>query len=697
MPTPALKKRLQTGDKLGPQHRSVALLSADPVDGKRSVAGLDDAARTLTLTFSSEAPVPRWFGDEVLSHAPGAADLSRLNDGAPLLFNHNADDILGVVESASIGADRRGHAVVRFANTQRGNEMMGLVADGIVRNVSFMYTACDYTATGVDPDSYSDDDATYTANNWLAYEISLVSIPADNSVGIGRAAMAPEQTVTVQAPARSAAPPAASAAPQLPGENMPFKRNHPLHKPQEDGGSSGGVAAPAASAAAPAGDPVAAERQRVADIVALCRKHNLSMDKTHDMIARGIDISAARGEVLEGMLARGVNPVASLGHSPVDMTDKEKRSYSIIRAVSALVSGDWSNAGFEREVSAEIGKNTKQTEGRSFFMPNNLPFAPDQAHERAFREVMGKTSQNRAAYQVGSGTGGNLSATNLMADNFIEVLRNSSVTAQLGARYLTDLVGGVDIPRQSGATSVGWVGESTAGSESEATFDKVSLRPKTVTAWSVISRLMMLQSTPAIEMLARADLLAQTALAIDLAALSGSGTSNTPTGIVNQSGVASVVGGTNGANLSFDHIIQLKSAPRIANAPLANLGFALNYKSVGYLETLKSTTGQYLWSDAGAAAGAPRSIKGESYVASQQLRSNLTKGSSSSICSELIYGNWLELLIAMWGVTEIAVNPYDSTGFKNGDVVLRVMQTCDIGVRHPVSFAVMSDALTPGF
>jgi hypothetical protein len=75
----------------------------------------------------------------------------------------------------------------------------------------------------------------------------------------------------------------------------------------------------------------------------------------------------------------------------------------------------------------------------------------------------------------------------------------------------------------------------------------------------------------------------------------------------------------------------------------------------------------------------------------------LTKGTSSGICSELLYGNWRELLIGMWGVMEIAVNPYDSTGFKNGDVILRVMQTADVGVRHGASFAIMSDALTPGF
>jgi hypothetical protein len=85
------------------------------------------------------------------------------------------------------------------------------------------------------------------------------------------------------------------------------------------------------------------------------------------------------------------------------------------------------------------------------------------------------------------------------------------------------------------------------------------------------------------------------------------------------------------------------------------------------------------------------------YAVSNQLPYNLTKGTSSGICSQLVYGNWQELLIAMWGSLEILLNPFDSTGYTTGDVKIRAMQTVDINVRHAASFAVMSDALTPGF
>jgi HK97 family phage major capsid protein len=288
-----------------------------------------------------------------------------------------------------------------------------------------------------------------------------------------------------------------------------------------------------------------------------------------------------------------------------------------------------------------------------------------------------------------------------MAADFIEVLRNASATAQLGAQYLTGLVGKVDIPRQATATQTYWVGESSPVTDAEATTDKVSLSPKTLGALSTISRLMVLQSTPSIEMMVRRDLVRVLALGIDLAVLNGTGASNQPLGIANQSGVGSIVGGTNGANISFDFLIQMIAATKIANAPQENLGFAFNAKVNGYLQTLKATTNQYLWSPAGYFGGAGvapmPTVQGQRVAVSNQLPYNLTKGTSSGICSQLIYGNWEEVLVGCWGSLELLLNPYDTASFANGDVKIRALQTVDVAVRHAASFAVMSDALTPGF
>ena len=143
----AERRRLADGAKLAPLARFAAIAraaQASDVQTPAQVPGLDYDARTLELTFSSETPVPRWFGLEVLSHDANAANLSRFNDGANVLFNHDMDDVLGVVERAWVGPDRRGHAVVRFGRDARGQWALDQVADGILRNVSFMYQPSDY-------------------------------------------------------------------------------------------------------------------------------------------------------------------------------------------------------------------------------------------------------------------------------------------------------------------------------------------------------------------------------------------------------------------------------------------------------------------------------------------------------------------------------------------------------------------------
>jgi HK97 family phage prohead protease len=138
---------------------------------------LADDERTMEFPFSSEYPVSRYFGNEVLSHDAGAADLSRLNDGAPLLFNHDPDRVIGVVERGWINDDdRRGYVSVRFSQNPFAQEVLRDVKDKVLRNVSFGYQ--------INEMEHRED--SFVATNWNAHEISVVSIPADPTVGVGR-------------------------------------------------------------------------------------------------------------------------------------------------------------------------------------------------------------------------------------------------------------------------------------------------------------------------------------------------------------------------------------------------------------------------------------------------------------------------------------------------------------------------------
>ena len=616
-------------DELGPQRRFLNLRAAGAVQ-------VDQAARTLSFPFSSETPVDMWYGTEILSHAPGAMRAGVRQQNLPLLYNHNRDDLLGVVEGIELGTDRRGHCTVRFGRDERGEWAMQQAADGVLVNVSFMYRVYKWLE--------DTEEETYTATEWEPYEISLVTVPADASVGVGRGAGAgDENPVLIE---RSQPQPASAAEPHQ-GANMPRFRT--LHDQASDGTGAGQSTGGAAVIDEPRAraQGAEAERQRIHEIDAMCRAHNVPDDLRTGLIQKGATIEEARGAVLDLQLQRRQTPVAGLGdgYAP-DLSDKEKARYSMLRAINAVLNNNWKEAGFELEVSNDIGKRMgKSTQG--FYMPTTVPFAA------------------RAQYAA-------------------------------GATVLSGLVGNVDIPRQIGASSTFWVTEGGNLTESEATFDKVSLALKSIGTYSAITRQMLLQSTPDIEMLARADLIAQIALGLDAAALYGTGASGQPLGIANQSGVGSVVGGTNGAAITLDHLIDLETAIANANADVDSMAYLANAKTVGALKKLKSTTGQYLWTNLpnGARSATPGEVNGYPVARTNQARSTLTKGTASGVCSEIYMGNWSELLIGEWGTLEIMPNPYDATLFKQGGVLLRAMQSVDIAVRHGASFAVMSDALT---
>jgi len=359
--------------------------------------------RTYEFPFSSEFPVARYFGNEILSHEANAADLSRLNDGAPLLFNHNPDRVIGVVEGARIDSKgRRGYARVRFSRNPFAQEILSDVKDGVLRNVSFGYSIDKMEERG------SGD---FVATAWAPYEVSIVSVPADKTVGIGRALTPTE--------------PAASAAPSP--DPLPSMETN------------------ATDLAVVRAEAVEAERSRIAEISALCDKHKMG-ELGRQLVESGRSIDEARAAVLDKMNI----PQETVNMSAADlgMTVKEARSFSFLRAINYLSNPTDRSA---REAAAfEIE-------------------ASDAAAAKLGRQSRGITIPQdvlRRDLNVGTATaGGNLVETMLDAGSFIDLLRNASALDQAGATVLTGLTGNVAIPRQSGAATAYWVAESGAPTE----------------------------------------------------------------------------------------------------------------------------------------------------------------------------------------------------------------------------------------
>ena len=598
---------------------------------------VDEEARTVGLSFSSEAPVERWFGMEVLSHDPKHVNLGRLNDGAPLLMDHNINDQIGRVESAMVDG-KRGQAIVRFSKSARGSEIFNDVVDGIRQNISVGYRINEME---LDESRSEDEVETYVATSWQPYEVSVVSVPADNSIGISRAAEG-ENVTTIT---------------NFRGETKMTEEVKEVKEVKQD-------QAPTVDVKQLTRDAVAADRQRLAEIEAIVEKHPELKEVGKQFKSNDRSLDEFRQVALES-ISKSKPEKAAIEDSSVGMNDQEVRQFSIVRAIDAIARNDWSNAGFEKEMSdATSQKLGKQPRG--FFLPTDV--------------------MTRDLNVTTATAGGNVVSTDLLTGSFIDYLRNKMTVIDLGATMLTGLNGNVAIPRQSGGATAYWVAESGAVTESQAAFDQVTLTPATVGAFSDISRKLLLQSSIDVESFVRNELATTLAIEIDRAAIHGSGSSNQPTGILATSGIGDVAGGTNGLAPTYAHIVGLETQVAQDNADMGNLAYLTNSKVRGKLLTTEkaSNTAQMVWGD-------NNTLRGYNAAVSNQVSSTLTKG-NQSLSSAIIFGNWSDLLIGMWGGLDIAIDT--STGSASGTVRVVALQDVDVAVRHAESFAAMKDALT---
>jgi len=202
---------------------------------------------------------------------------------------------------------------------------------------------------------------------------------------------------------------------------------------------------------------------------------------------------------------------------------------------------------------------------------------------------------------------------------------------------------------------------------------------------------MLLQSTPDIEQLVRADMAAVLARTLDAAAIDGTGLAEDPVGIVNQSGVGGVAIGTNGGPMAFANLLAMVENVELANAGDENRAWVGNPHIKAQLMATPKITGV---AGIGMVMDQPDQLAGYQFASTTLVPANGTKGTGTGL-STLIYGEWSDLLIGLWSELDILVNPYAAGPYSKGNVQIRAMMTVDIEVRHPQSFCVCSDIAAP--
>ena len=572
---------------------------------------IDEEKRTVRMGVSSEEPVERSFGKEVLSHKAEDINMSFIQSKtAPLLLDHDMTKQIGVIEEFRLDEEaKRTTALVRFGKSDLAREVFQDVVDGIRLNVSLGYR--------IDKmERVEKDDETYYRAAFTPMEVSMVSIPADQSrlVGVGRSQT--KQTISHKEEKEME---------DINEINLDEVKSQAFVEAQAD------------------------FKRNSKEIIDLAKRHNKA-DLGNQAIQDGLSVEEFRGMLLENI--SNDKPLET--PSEIGLDKQEIRRFSILRAIRAMANPTdrklQEEAAFEFECSEAAGKIYGKTAQGVLLPP----------------EVLANWGQR----DMNASDDSNLIGQDFRAGDFIDVLRNNSAVMPL-ATMLNGLSGDVKIPKKTAASAAAFISsEGGAAGESEMTIGSVTMSPKTLGAFTDVTRQLMIQSSLDVENLIRNDLAAAMAIAIDDAALEGSGSSGNPTGITNTTGI-NTVSLSSAAAPTFAEIVSMESSLSVDNALLGDLSYIVHPTNAGTLKTTEkaSNTAQFVLTNG--------EMNGYPVVVSPQITAN-----------NYVFGNFNDLLVGMFGGLDLVVDPF--TNSTSGTVRVVALQSVDVAVRHAVSFCAAS-------
>lgn len=604
--------------------------------------GIDKEKRTVALSFASETPVERWFGNEILDCSEKSVDLKRLRNGGALLVNHDSDDQVGVIESATV-AGGKCRAVVRFSRSQRGEEIFQDVQDGIRSLVSVGYRVKNMVLAEQD-DAAGDS---YRVTEWEPHEISLVSIPADASVGVGRSQPTIKTKSSVMEPITES-PAAAAPAVQQVREAKPAAFN---------------------------------EGQRMSEIFAIGKNFKVPSERIEKAITENEPVDSFRAYVLEHVVkATPVTQPATIG-----MNKEEKRRYSMQRAINRLASGKPLD-GLEKEANDASEKlYRRQADQNGFMIPHDLAAYSDREMVEAMFRVnpslrLSPAGQalERSLFATNYPSAGALVSTDFLGGSFIELLRNRTLLTKLGVGTLSGLVGNVAIPRQSGASTAYWLAEGDSVTATDQTFAQVAATPRRLAAQTAFTKQLLAQASLDAEAIVRDDLQRVLAIAKDLAGIQGTG-GKQPLGILN--GPTSASDGNNictqtfGTAATWANVLNFETKIQTANA------------DIGTMQWLTNPTVRNKWKSLVKVANYPVFLVNDQNEANG-YPVNVTNQIGSG--NKVIFGAWGQAMFCDWAGMDVVVDPF--TQAASNRIIVTLNLFTDFVVRHWPSFCVSTDS-----
>jgi len=590
----------------------------------------------IPVALSSELPVRRydwWDGawyEEVLDHGRDAVDLSYAGDGMPFLDSHNTREQHGILEEVTVDGDRKLRAMLRMSKSARAQEIRQDILDHIRKKVSIAYSIERQVL-----ESTTGTMKRYRVTRWTPYEGSTVAIPADYSVGINRSAD---------------------------GAAVPF-RILPGSEPPRVGKEK--VMANETDTAQVADQARTAERTRVNEIRKLGTRFTVAEEKVEAWVTGGASPDQVAREILLERQAELDNKIQNPTTAALDLPERENKPFSIGRALVAMATGNWANAGYERAISMAVAKKL-QRESSGILIPNNVRLAGLR---------MPGLQQRTVLSVAGSTTGADMVFTE--AGPFIDVLRNLSVVLRMGTPLLSGLQGNLALPKQLTPGTAAKVAENPGSdfSESNMTLDQVNWTPKNLASTQAYSKQLLAQSVEAIDQLVINDILAVISLLFDYKCLHGPGSGDI-TGLYGITGVNSVA---MGGAITFPGVVAMESAVEADNAAVGTMGYVTTPEIKGRAKSTQmfaGSNGVPLWT-----GGVDGEMNGYRALASNQVSKTL----ESSTKHGLLFGAWSSALAADWGAIDLTVDMF--TRARQGLVNVTGLYLADFNTRYPEAFA----------
>ncbi|MCV5064008.1 phage major capsid protein [Escherichia coli] len=637
------------------------------------------------IAFSSTQPYQRQFWDEqnqemvvldeILVHTPEAVDLSRLNNNAPLLFNHNFDNHIGVVCDARIDADNVGRALVKFSkHGTLANDIRNKVIEGTMEKISVGYDIKEYHI------DYTKGQLIVT--KWAPFEISFVTVPADDSVGLNRSLntitvnlgakrdMTKEQIEEIKEEQESAqveeTPVEENKESEVEEtqerqveeneENENLEDGKDAEHPESVDDDSSTVREEEEVKEEREAAPVEEEKtEEVAErseedeeeIRAIARELNIDDEELKRALAiKNMTPEAFRTKALNNITN------AQRNNEQINKEKNMEKTFDLNNVIRSLVDGEALGAN-EAEFSAMAATATMQR-GRA--ARGGSVFVPAAAMRAA---AAGNTKADLTA----------ITDEKLMTESYIEMLMPESVLGRLGVTVYSGLNAPTAIPKmtKSSVEAFGFVDENGSAPESKATFSNVKLSPKTFAGGNPISR-QSLKTVPGIATLITDHINKAVRIKLEQLILSDKENARGPAGLVKQL----VDGGRVEKKAAFSYKDFLKEIAKLTDAgvPAQAIKFAMSGATAAELESTLKDNG----------------VSG--YIIENGKLAGYEVVTSGVIPADhIVLGDFSGITIGEWGGLELDMD--DTTYRAQSAIVPRIWVDLDYVVTQPEALKVL--------